>query len=421
MNVLGIIAEYNPFHQGHAYQIQTLKEKTQADYVIAAMSGNFVQRGAPAMLDKYSRTRMALSCGVDLVLELPVLYACASAEYFARGGVFLLEGTGVVTHLGFGTETEQFDFLQETSNILNRQPEDFRRILQQELKKGLSFPAARTLALKACFTNKDHSFSAESERILASPNNILAIEYLKALTHYHSQILPCPLLRQGAGYHDIALTQNICSASAIRTHIKAHAGHWAASSPVCFDSLPADTIPEPAFLVLKNYPRPFLFEDDFSMLLHYKLLTESEYQLSRYADVSSDLARRLKKEIGAFLLWSSFCEHLKTKNITYSHLSRVFLHILLEIRKEDYQLFSEPSYLRVLGFRREAAPLLTAIQRKGRLPLVTSLVRSEHTLSDSARRLLSWDLNSSNLYRVGITAQGDNSLKNDYRQPIVCL
>ncbi len=121
MIIPGIIAEYNPFHQGHAFQIQTLKKKLQADYVIIAMSGNFVQRGAPAMTDKFSRARMALSCGADLVLELPVLYASSSAEYFARGGVSLLNSTGVVTHLGFGTETEQTDLLLKTASVLNRQ------------------------------------------------------------------------------------------------------------------------------------------------------------------------------------------------------------------------------------------------------------------------------------------------------------
>lgn len=149
MKVLGIIAEYNPFHKGHAYQIKTLKEKVQADYVVAAMSGNFVQRGAPALMEKYSRAQMALRCGIDLVLELPTPYATASAEYFARGGVALLEGTGIVTHLGFGIEASHFGTLQELADILTQQPELFQHTLQQGLKQGLSFPAARFQAITA--------------------------------------------------------------------------------------------------------------------------------------------------------------------------------------------------------------------------------------------------------------------------------
>ncbi len=420
MIIPGIIAEYNPFHQGHAFQIQTLKKKLQANYVIIAMSGNFVQRGAPAMTDKFSRARMALSCGADLVLELPVLYASSSAEYFARGGVSLLNSTGVVTHLGFGTETEQTDLLLKTASVLNRQPEDFRQTLRKELKKGLSFPAARTAALKKYFESQNIFFSADGEQILSSPNNILAVEYLKALEYYHSPILPCPVLRRGADYHDTALDRNFCSASAIRKHCRESAE---SSLPVddIVSKLPGKVLPEPALDILKQYPHPFLWEDDFSMLLHYKLLTESAEQLSLYADSSPDLAHRIKKEIGAFRSWSSFCEHMKTKNITFSRLSRMFLHILLDIYQEDYRLFPKPSCLRILGFRKSAVPLLSAMQHAGSLPLVTSPAQAGQTLSDSAYRLLAYDLKASELYRAGVTARGDFSLKNDYRQPVIRL
>ena len=512
MKVLGIIAEYNPFHMGHAYQINTLKKEINADYTVIAMSGNFVQRGAPAMMEKYSRARMALSCGADLVLELPSIYAAASAEHFARGGVALLESAGVVTHLGFGTETKDFGLLQEIADLLNRQPEPFTKILQQGLKNGLSFPAARSQALEACLEKEkaapdepprckhtrnpalasfprckhtgdsalasssprckhtgDPALASSSERsqqlgskavkknkstetghILASPNNILAIEYLKALERYHSSMLPCPLLRRGQGYHDASPGQEFSSASAIRASIlgqerafsasgcpsvleQERSSAYATNTSILgegqenfsarnskLDTL-AHALPGAAFEILRNYPHPFLQENDFSQLLHYKLLTEPASQLSRYADISSDLARRIKKEINSFLSWSSFCSHLKSKNTTYARLSRMFLHVILNIYQEDYHPFPEPAYLRILGFGRQAAPLLAAIKSQGKLPLITSPSAAEGILDSPARTLLSQDLAASGLYRVGLAAKGDNRLKNDYQQPLALL
>ncbi|MCI8484571.1 MAG: nucleotidyltransferase [Lachnospiraceae bacterium] len=430
MKVIGIIAEYNPFHNGHAYQIETLKRKVQADYVVIAMSGNFVQRGAAAVMDKFSRAQMALCCGADLVLELPVLYATASGETFARGGVSLLHHTGLVTHLGFGAESHDLDSLQKIAAVLKEEPEPFQNVLQQELKKGFSFPAARFSALKACFKLQRPNSCADLEQVLSAPNNILALEYLKALSYYASPMIPCLLPRQGQSYHDSTPGQTFSSASSIRTSIQEaffetlESFRYSSSySKITKSILPtlAASMPQNALSILMDYPHPFLSEQDFSSLLHYQLLTMPAEALASCADCSSDLADRIKKELDHFCSWNSFCLHLKTKNITYTHLSRMFLHILLSITKEDYYLAPEPSYLRVLGFRREAAPLLTALKAHSSLPLVTSPARAMDTLSEPARRLLALDLKSSDLYRIGLTKKGDCSLSNDYQQPVLCL
>ncbi len=462
MNVLGIIAEYNPFHKGHAYQIETLKKETGASYAIIAMGGNFMQRGAPALMEKFSRAAMALSCGADLVLELPALYATASAESFAYGGVALLERTGVVTHLGFGTETTHFGLLQEAAGVLACQPLPFRRALQQALRQGLSFPAARSLGVKACLGKEGgqppnagscppapsspcpswdlpagkelNCLSAELEHILSSPNNILAMEYLKALSRCHSSILPAPLPRRGQRYHDASPGQEFSSATAIRASIQnpgplagpsLHANNLAPDCPTGAGvrglTLPEGSMPSASFGILRDYPHPFLWEDDFSTVLHYKLLSESQEQLSRYADSSPDLARRMKKEAEAFLSWSSFCQHLKSKNITYTRLSRVFLHTILNIYEDCCQPLPEPSYLRVLGFRKQAAPLLAAIKANGGSPILTSPAAAPKLLPAQAQHLLSLDLAASSLYRIGLAAKGDSSLKNDYQHPIVRL
>ena len=216
MKVVGIITEYNPFHNGHAYQIQEIKKRTGADYVVVAMSGDFVQRGTPAIIDKYARTQMALSCGVNLVIELPTLWATASAEYFAMAGVTLFEKMGCVDILCFGAETDDLPLLSVLAEIIAEEPDGYRELLSVYLKEGLAFPVARGKALCSYLKEQEKSASATQEfssknvvlnldavsSILSEPNNILAIEYLKALKRRNSSIQPYLLKREGAGYHD---------------------------------------------------------------------------------------------------------------------------------------------------------------------------------------------------------------------------
>lgn len=433
MNVVGIIAEYNPFHQGHAYQIQKLRELCNADYVIIAMSGNFVQRGAPALMEKYSRAQMALCCGADLVFELPALFATAGAEYFARGGVSLLNATGIATHLGFGAETDDKELLMQLAAILLKEPERYREYLHMALKKGLSFPAARSTALTRYLSELPETATSPTtstdnhtlEEILASPNNILALEYLQALTNTRSAMVPCPILRQGRGYHDKTITKiyhdkatppkhsesfPFCSASAIRSCLKQ--GDF---------PLPETAMPKAAYDILNQYPHPFLFEDDFSSLLHYELLTDDAEHLASFGDSSIELASRMLSERSNFTNWSGFCQQMKTKNITYTRLSRLFAHMLLHIRQEDYRTYPVPSYLRILGFRKAAAPLLSALKANSSLPLITSPADAGQMLSEEDRHLLDFDLRATELYRLCLTAKGDVSLKNDYRKQIICL
>lgn len=434
MKVVGIIAEYNPFHKGHAYHLKKTRQQTQADYVIIAMSGNFVQRGAPALLDKYSRTQMALCCGADLVLELPVLFASSSAEYFAKGGVSLLRQTGVVTHLGFGMECNTLPLLQDIAETLLHEPTPYKNILNQNLRNGFSYPMARSNALETYFTEYTEPCQVSSSSIdptrsslqetLSSPNNILAIEYLKALTYYKSAIVPSPILRQGSGYHDISRDRSFCSAAAIRAFIKEYVWGRAYDNST-FQPL-ADKMPEEAFSILSHYPHPFLFEDDFSTPIHYKLLMESVQTLASYADSSPSLVSRMKKMAPYFVSWSSFCELLKTKNVTYTRLSRLLLHMLLNIRQDSLRTFPEPCYLRVLGFRKSSAPLLSAIKSQGSLPLLVNLARDSKGMPPAALQLLSYDLDASSLYQMTQNTKSHPparplSIVSDYRHPVLCL
>ena len=213
--VLGIIAEYNPFHNGHLYQIQKAKEQTNADYVVAVMSGNFVQRGNTSIVNKWAKAEMALQNGVDLVIELPVLYATSSAENFADGAVKLLDSLKIVDFLSFGSETPNIQALDHLADILYNEPKEYKALLSIELDKGLSFPKARENALMIYLNDQKNV-----KTILSSPNNILAIEYLKALKRINSKIKPYTIGRFEADYNSRQFNGNIASSTAIRNIVK---------------------------------------------------------------------------------------------------------------------------------------------------------------------------------------------------------
>ena len=235
MKTVGIIAEYNPFHTGHKYQLDQIRQKLHADYIVIAMSGDFVQRGTPALFSKHVRTRMALSCGADLVVELPVSVSTASAEGFAKGAVHLLSGLGVTDVLCFGSESTDTQLLMELARILLREPEPYRQLLTKNLKDGLSFPAARSNALTL------YTHNPQLATLLSKPNTILGIEYCKAILSLKSSIHPYALQREGSGYHDTDLSDTFPSASGIRTRIF--------KEPLaCFQ----DLIPSPSFSIFKK-------------------------------------------------------------------------------------------------------------------------------------------------------------------------
>ncbi|MCD8363918.1 MAG: nucleotidyltransferase family protein [Lachnospiraceae bacterium] len=350
MNVVGIIAEYNPFHQGHALHLREARALTGADYVVVVMSGNYVQRGTPAMFDKYTRAEAALRCGADLVLELPIPSASASAEYFALGAVTLLTKTGLVTDLCFGSESGSLSDLQCIAELLTDEPEAYRSLLHSFLSKGNSFPKARQLALAGL----DSSIHTE---LLKSPNNLLGIEYLKALIRLRSPVRPHTIARLGEDYHEQTLeSERVASAGALRAALTASAGHFT-------DAIRAQLpCPEPFLSYEGKTP---LTEDAFSLLLLQKLRSLQDTPLNCYFDVSAELSNRIWEKLDHFSSFSQFTDLLKTKNLTRSSISRALLHILLNIRN-----WSEPEVFRVLGFRKEAENLIGLLKGNGALPLI---------------------------------------------------
>lgn len=405
MKTAGIIAEYNPFHKGHEYQINYIREKLGADFVVAAMSGDFVQRGTAALLPKHVRAEMALRCGVDLVLELPVSVSTASAESFALGGAALLDGLGLLDLLCFGTETEDFQALTDLAGILAEEPPAYQEALRKGLKEGMAYPAARSRALA--------EFLPNSAELLASPNNILGIEYMKALKSLNSKIRPVNIKRQGSSYHDTALPSDAFpSATAIRQKIYD-------TRPVSIsqeDPL-AEQIPSSAYPLLKKAVSEgaFLDDDQISLLLHYRLLEENAESLCRYQDMSRELAGRIIRNRNQYLNFTQFCLLLKTKELTLTRIRRALLHVLLRIEKAP----ALPVYARVLGFRKEAAPLLSAIKKEGRLPLVTKAADAPLILEGDALAAFQQTAAASNIYHSLLTAKTGAPFLHEYQKPVV--
>lgn len=432
MKTIGIIAEYNPFHKGHEYQIQQLKKKTGADYVIIAMSGDFLQRGVPSIVNKYARTKMALSAGADIVFELPAIWATSSAEHFASGGVKLMEKAGVTNYLGFGAECEDLSLLSEISHALATEDVSYQERLKENIKKGMAFPKARSLALgkpeEASKPLSSLHINAYS-KILETPNNILAIEYLKALERFQlSSISPVLIPRKGDSYHEKKANSEFASATAIR-EIMLTDSFWKNPAKDKF-SVPESTLPailpETTCSVIQEYMTqyPLIKEDDISQMLFYALFSQSQKKVLDIADCSKELWNRICKNLLNFTDFTQFTQLLKTKELTYTRISRALLHVLLNYTNQDYALGKELDYipyLRVLGFRKTAEPLLSAIKKEASVPLITKAADASKYLSSDAMYLLEKDFYASHLYRQLLITRGATSVPKEYTQRIVII
>lgn len=419
MNVTGIIAEYNPFHNGHAYQIQKAREQTNADYIIVAMSGNFVQRGAPAIIDKFSRSAMALQNGADFVFEIPAMFATGSAEYFALAGVSLLCALGCVDTLCFGCETHALPEMMQIAQLLLTEPSSFATGLSSYLKKGLSFPAARQKAAADYFLQQNQNMpDAMLNDILGLPNNILALEYLKALLRFGSFIRPHPILRQGAGYHSKELNSLYCSASALRAQLL-----HPSPCPDLFGFL-SSYMPKNAAGHLLSSDTRFLSENDFSQALFYQLLCQKDQGYAKYADCSMELSRRILHALPEFTNYASFCETLKTKNMTYARISRMLLHILLQMDKDSQAAGKAAGYvpyLRLLGFLKKSAGLFSSFRHPKEAPMILRPAKDEAKLSISAHELFLQDVFASNLYYGILAEKSRQPQKNEYQRGVIAL
>ena len=382
--IAGIIAEYDPFHAGHAYHIAETKRMTGADGVICVMSGPFVQRGEPAFLDKYARAEAAVRGGADLVLELPPRFAAASAEGFARGGAGLLAACGCVTDLSFGVETDDLELLQKTADALSE--DTLADDAKSFMKEGKSYAAALSAALEA----RDPAMAA----VIASPNNMLAVEYLKALKTADGAagIRPLAVKRIGADYHD-----------------ETYRPEGADGGPAGFPS--ASSIRKAVLEKRYRGGQDYSLAADPEMMaapLAAKLrtLAYTGADLTAYEDVSADLAARIMAAAPFTGSFGELCDRVVTRAFTLARVKRAFVHILLEIRKGDVR--KPPAYLKILGLR-EGSPAVRAFAEKARLPRITKEADDGAGLAEDSRF-------AQDLYHQMVFAAHGRVLPDDYRR-----
>ena len=418
--VLGIIAEYNPFHNGHLYHLETSKKLTDADYTVAIISGNFTQRGSTSIVDKWSKTKMALENGIDLVIELPVLYSISSAENFADGAIKILNSLGIVNYLSFGAETSDISILNNIANILCSEHEEYKNLLSIELEKGLSFPKARENALLDYIKNTDDNVPENRiidfekySKVLSSPNNILGIEYLKALKKYKSSIKPVCISRFKSEYNSSSFSENIASATAIRELIKNKN----------FDTI-KNVIPLESYSILMDCINSGCVAPDlncFEKEIIFTLRKMSIEEIFNLPDVSEGLEFSIKKAVNSCNNINNFLDIVKSKRYTVTRLQRILLYALLGISKEDIQLSKkvEKPYVRVLGFNDNGKKLVSEIATKNpELKLITSVKKFVDSNSNKDLQIIfAKDVLATDVYSLAFK---NNSLANlDFKNGVI--
>lgn len=405
--VLGIVAEYNPFHNGHLYHLNKSKEMLNIDYTIAVISGNFVQRGTTSIIDKWSKTEMALLNGVDLVIELPVLYSISSAENFADGAIKILNSLNIIDYLSFGSENPDIDILKKFANILYNEPKEYKTILSHELNKGLPFPKARENALMLYIND-----IRKCVNVLSSPNNILGIEYLKALKKYNSTIEAISISRFESEYNSTDFYNNIASATAIRNLVKNKS----------FDII-KDLVPSSCYSILMHNIKNGHIVSDLSIFekeIIYILRKMSIQEISELPDVSEGLEFSIKKAANSCNSIIEFLNIVKSKRYTSTRLQRILLYALLGINKKDMEISKKTlPYIRILGFNENGKNLISEIHKRNpKLEIVTSVKKFiDKNTNKNLKKLIDKDIFATNVYTIGYEYDSFNNL--DFTNKII--
>lgn len=360
MKILGFITEYNPFHFGHKYHLEESKLLSNASHSVAIMSSSFVQRGEPAFLDKWTRAKMAVDNGVDLVIELPFIYSVQSAELFALGGIKILNSLNCIDFISFGSESGDLKKLKEISSILVEEPAEYKYLLKENLNRGLSFPKSRSNAIKN-FLKTDED---QIENILNKSNNILAIEYLKALKILNSSIIPLTINRLGSDYKDEDLNKIYSSATAIRKSILK-------------DGLPSikNLLPDPSYVLMEEYIshyKSFNTINNYEFILKYLVLTEDNDSLKRIFDMEVGLENRIKDKFRSNDNLPRIIKTISSKRHTETRISRILIHLLNKLDKNtiSHLYNSNSNYIRILASNKKGLEILNKIKSNSNTPII---------------------------------------------------
>ena len=410
-NVLGIIAEYNPFHNGHLHHLNESKKITNSDYCIAIMSGNFTQRGEVSIVDKWEKARMAMANGIDLVIELHTLYAISSAENFASGAIKILNSLGIVNYISFGSESNDISLLDDIANVLAFEPVQYKTLLSHELARGESYPKARENAVMM-YLNDVRRFA----NVLSSPNNILGIEYLKALKRQKTNIQPVTIKREGAKYNDTTIPRGsrFASATAIRNLCESTE-----------DITPLQRfVPETTFDILEENIKKGNFVKNLSAFdkeIIYTLRKMSTAEIANLPDVSEGLEFALKNAANHCNSVVELLSIIKSKRYTQTRLQRILLYAILGITKKDMEIsISIPTpYVRVLGFNDRGQELLSRISKKNKkLEIITSVKKfMDKKGIDNLKLLMDKDIWATDVYTLGFEYESKANL--DYTHKLI--
>ena len=394
--VLGIIAEYNPFHNGHLYHIETAKNKAKADTVVAVITGNFTQRGNTSIVDKWEKAKMAINAGCDLVIELPTLYSISSAENFALGAIKILNELEIIDTISFGMETEELSNLNNIANVLYNEPKEYKMILKKELSEGISYANARANALNKYLSDKNY------EDILKGSNNILGIEYLKALKSQKSKIMPLGIKREKVYYNSKKIVDEYASSTGIR--------HLLERKQI--EEI-ARVMPKESFRILIEDIREGKFNlklSVFSKEIIYKLRSMSIKEIKNLPDVSEGLENLIKESANKTNNIIELINNIKSKRFTQTRIQRILLYSLLGITKKDMEMSRKViPYVRVLGFNKNGKRLLSEINPN--IKVITSLKKFENTNKNlKLKRMLEIDKYATDIYTLGYSKESFSNL-----------
>ena len=423
MKTVGIIAEFNPFHNGHAYLLNKARLLTNADNVLVLMSGNYVQRGTPSFMDKFARSNIALSNGADVVLEFPLCYAMSSAAYFATGAINILNSLDSIDYLCFGCETDDINLLNMISDIIINEDDTYSSTIQSYLKTGLSFSKSREHAIiKSLSLNGINADADYLSSLISSPNVILAIEYLVALKRTNSKIIPVPVLRNDTGYHSTTVNEIYSSATAVR---KLFSGKSVFTFNNVKESL-SRMIPSNAMELFetefkKTYP---VTAEDFSTLVGDRLYQAKHglFELSALFDNTDDLANRILNLTDSYTSISGFVNDCNSKIFTSSRITRLLMYTLINYTKDDYFTFKNDGYVyyyRMLGFKKSSEPLLTQIKANSDFPIITKISNSYDSLSTNGKRMLGMNMLADDLYRMVVMNKYNTIIPNEHQYGVI--
>ena len=401
MKLLSIVAEYNPFHNGHKYHLLKSLEKSHATHSMAVMSGSFLQRGEPALVDKWIRAQIAVKSGLDLVAELPFVYSCQSAEIFAYGAITTLDSLNVVDAVSFGCEDPDLNKIFQVAKLLVEEPQEYKEVLKEQLKSGISYPKGRQYAVEA--------YLQGSGDILSNPNNILAIEYMKWLYSLKSSIKPIAIQRVHAGYHHEKSVNNYAGATYIRNQIQK-----TNSVKNIENLLPKETTEQ-----LSIYEKTMIYNflNHYYTLIVGDLLKTSKEDIKDIFDVKEGLENRiLKASIGSSTI-DELLDQIISKRYTKTRIKRILMNQLVNHKEEYvYKVFKNSNYvpyLRVLAFNDKGKEILREIREKSSIPIITNLSKDIKSLNEIQKYAIKKDVLSTNYYYL---MTNPSKLNEDYRR-----